>query len=263
MKKNPKEINKRIDNILKKIKDKDYDGMIVSQFNNIFYLSNYNPSSFAVCLLKENPIVFTSSMDKELADKTSSIEVQEFKSIEDLKKVFKEEELKKIAIEKSLPIASYKKLSPDKTKGENWNLSIGDFLEKARMVKSHAELKNIKKATEIAHKSFLEIDIRGKQEERRTDWEIAYELGYLMRSNGASDESFETIVATGENTSLPHGRCENKELKGIVLMDWGSKYNMYCSDTSRTMIDDNNDKEKEIFDIVLEAHNSAIDGIKP
>jgi len=256
------ENNKRIGNILKKIKDKDYDGMVITEFNNIFYLSNYNPSSFAVCLLKENPIIFTTAMDKELAEKASSIEVKEFKSIGDLKKVFQEEKLEKIAIEKNLPIASYKKLISDKTGGENWDLSIEDFLEKERMLKSNFELKNIKKATEIAHKSFLEIDIREKQMEKYTDWEIAYELGYLMRSNGADEESFETIVATGSNTSLPHARCENKSLENIVLMDWGCKYNMYCSDTSRTMIDEDNTKEKEIFDIVLEAHDSAIAGIK-
>lgn len=257
------ENNKRVANVLNRMNDNGYDGMIVTQFNNINYLSNYNPSSFAICLLKEDPIIFTTVMDKELADKSSNISIKEFKSIENLKRVFKEEKLKKIAIEGNLPIASYKKLGADKTKDEHWELSIGDFLEKERMVKSKTELNNIKNATEIAHKSFLELNIREKQEEGFTDWEIAYELGYLMRSNGASEESFETIVATDSNTSLPHARCENKELRSIVLMDWGSKYNNYCSDTSRTMIDDNNKKQREIFDIVLESYKNTVDGIKP
>jgi len=255
--------NKRIANVLNRMNDNGYDGMVVTQFNNINYLSNYSPSSFAICLLKEDPIIFATSMDKELADNTSSITAKEFKSISDLKKVFKEEKLEKIAIEGSLPIVSYKKLEADKTKNEHWDLSIVDFLEKERMVKSKTEISNIKKATEIAHKSFLELDIREKQVERFTDWEITYELGYLMRNNGADEESFKTIVATGQNTSLPHARCENKELGSIVLMDWGSKYKDYCSDTSRTMIDDNNNKQKEIFDIVLESYNHAVDGIKP
>lgn len=258
-----KHCNKRISNILNRMGDNGYDGMIVAQFNNINYLSNYNPSSFAICLLKENPIIFTTSLDKELAEKTSSLPVKELKSLSELKQIFKEEKLKKIGIEGNLPIASYKKLESDKSKKEDWNLSIADFLEKSRMVKFQNELNNIKDATKIAHKSFLELNIREKQEEKVTDWEIAYELGYLMRSNGASEESFETIVATGPNTSLPHARCENKELGNIVLMDWASKYNGYCSDTSRTMIDDRNEKQKEVFDIVFQAYNSAIAGIKP
>nr|WP_231624113.1 M24 family metallopeptidase [Methanobrevibacter arboriphilus] len=106
------------------------------------------------------------------------------------------------------------------------------------------------------------MDIREKQENLITDWEIAYELGYLIRSNGASEESFETIVATGPNSSLPHATLENRELGDLILMDWGSKYNGYCSDTSRTMIDYNNEKQKEVFDIVLEAYNKAIKALK-
>lgn len=253
----------RINNILKVMSSKSYDGMIITQFNNIKYLSNYSPSSFAICLLKEDPIIFTTAMDKELAENKSILPVKEFKSISDLKNVFKEEKLGKIAVERNLPIASYKRLKADKSKNESWDLSIENFLEESRMIKSQDELNNIRKATEIAHKSFLEIDIREKQEENVKDWEIAYELGYLMRTNGASEESFETIVATGPNTSLPHARCENKKLGSIVLMDWGSKYNGYCSDTSRTIIDERDEKQKEIFDIVIEAYNSAIAGIKP
>ena len=254
------ENNKRIANVLNRMNDNDYDGMIVTEFNNIFYLSNYNPSSFAICLLKQDPIIFTTAMDKELAEKTSSIPVKDFKSISELKKIFKEENLEKIAIEGTLPIASYNKLKSDKTKNEHWDLITQNFLQKERMIKSKSELKNIKHASEIAHKSFLELDIREKQGEY-TDWEIAYELGYLMRSNGAEDESFESIVATDSNTSLPHARCENKKLGNTVLIDWGAKYNGYCSDTTRTIIGDNS-KEKEIFDIVLEAYNCAIAGIK-
>jgi Xaa-Pro aminopeptidase len=242
--------------------EKNYDGMIITNFNNIKYVSNYSPTSFAVGILKENPIVFTTAMDKELATETSLIEVKEFKSISDLKEVFKNENLKKIAIEGNLPIDYYKKLEGDKSKNEKWDLSIENFLEKERMVKSNKEIKNIKEATNIAHRSFEELDIREKREQSATDWEVAYELGYLMRSNGASEESFETIVATGSNSSLPHARLENKKLENIILMDWGSKYKGYCSDTSRTMIDEKNKKQKEIFDIVLEAHNKAIKSVR-
>ena len=257
-----KTINDRIKSILKRMDEKNYDGMLITQFNNIKYVSNYRPTSFAICLLKEDPVIFTTAMDKELASNTSLIEVKEFKSISELKEVFNKENLKKIAIEGNLPVSSYKKLCADKSKKENWELSVEDFLEKERMIKSNNEIKMIKKATDIAHKSFIELDIREKQENLITDWEIAYELGYLIRSNGASEESFETIVATGPNSSLPHATLENRELGDLILMDWGSKYNGYCSDTSRTMIDYNNEKQKEVFDIVLEAYNKAIKALK-
>ncbi|WP_225369612.1 aminopeptidase P family N-terminal domain-containing protein [Methanobrevibacter arboriphilus] len=105
-----KTINDRTKSILNRMDEKDYDGMLLTQFNNIKYVSNYLPSSFAICLLKEDPVIFTTAMDKELASNSSWIEVEEFKSISELKEVFNKENLKKIAIEGNLPVSSYKKI---------------------------------------------------------------------------------------------------------------------------------------------------------
>jgi len=256
------DFNKRIENLLERMDEKDFDGMIVTEFNNIKYLSNYYPNSLAICILKEDPIILTSAMDKEAADETSSMEVKVFKSLSEVKELIKKEKLSKIAIEANLPISSYKKFQGNKDNNENWDLKIANFLEKERMVKDMNEIAMMRKATDIAHKSFKELNIREKQENGVKDWEVAYELGYLMRSNGAFEESFETIVATDSNSSLPHARVENKTLGNLVLMDWGSKYKGYCSDTSRTIIDENNKKQQEIFDIVLEAHNLALKSVK-
>jgi Xaa-Pro dipeptidase len=235
--------------------NEDFNGMILTQINNIKYLSGYSPTSFAMCIIKEDPVILTSPMDKELANKTSSIKVEEFKSFSNLEKLFKKEKLKKIAIEPSLSVDIYKKIE------KHWDLEIKDFLEIERMIKSSDEIKKINKALAISHNSFKELNILEKQEKKATEWEVAYELGYLMRKNGAQEESFETIVATGTNSSLPHAKCENKKLETPILMDWGCKFDGYCSDTSRTIV--YNEKQEEIFDIVLEAHNYAIDSIKP
>lgn len=235
--------------------NEDFDGMIITQINNIKYLSNYSPTSFAICILKEDPIILTSTMDKELANKTSSMKVEEFKSFSEIEKLFKKENFKKIAIESTLPVNIYKKIEG------NWDLEIKDFLESERMIKTSAEINKMSEAVDISHKSFEELNIIEKKDQKVIDWEIAYELGYLMRKNGAHEESFETIVATGSNSSLPHSKCENKKLETPVLMDWGCKYKGYCSDTSRTIV--YSERQEEIFDIVLEAHNKAIDYVKP
>jgi len=235
--------------------NEDFDGMILAQVNNIKYLSNYSPTSFGICIIKEDPVILTSPMDRELANKTSSIRVEEFKSFSELVKLFKKEDYKKIAIESSLPVDIYKKIDG------KWDLEIKDFLESVRKIKSSDEINKMNEAIAISHKSFKELNILEKQEKKVTEWEIAYELGYLMRKNGAQEESFETIVATGTNSSLPHAKCENKKLETPILMDWGCKFEGYCSDTSRTIV--YNEKQEEIFDIVLEAHNKAIDHIKP
>ena len=233
----------------------DFDVMILTQFNNIKYLSNYSPTSFAVCLLKEDPVILTSGMDMELAKKTSSIPIKKFESFSEIVNCFKKEGIRKIAIESSLPIDIYKKIEG------NWGLEIKDFLETERMIKSDNEINKINTAIAISHKSFKELNILEKREKGATEWEVAYELGYLMRKNGASEESFETIITSGSNSSLPHAKCENKKLETPILMDWGCKFEGYCSDTSRTFVE--SEEQEEIFDIVLEAHDKAIDYIKP
>ncbi|KZX16266.1 aminopeptidase [Methanobrevibacter cuticularis] len=245
---------KKLKSILEKIHDKNYDCMILTQFNNIRYISNYAPTSFAICLLKDDPIILTSSMDKELAEKTSEIPVEEFKSFNELKKLFEKDNFKKIAIESSISISLFRKIEG------NWDLNIEDFLEKERMIKSKDEITKLEKAAGISHKSFKELNPMKKREDGFTEWELAYELGYLLRKNGAEKESFETIIATGTNSSLPHARTQNKKLQTPILMDWGCKAEGYCSDTTRTFV--YSEKQEEIFDIVFEAHNKAIKSVK-
>lgn len=57
---------------------------MLAQFTNIHYISNYRPTSFAFCVIKEDPIIYASKMDMEIANKTSTIEVKEFTSFSDM-----------------------------------------------------------------------------------------------------------------------------------------------------------------------------------
>ena len=99
-----------------------------------------------------------------------------------------------------------------------------------------------------------------KQEKGAEEWECAYELGYLMRKNGATVESFDTIFASGSVSSLPHSTPRQHVLDTPVLVDYGCKFEGYCSDTTRTFI--YTERQEEISDIVLEAHDKAIDAVK-
>ena len=244
--------NPHINNILEKMGENNYDAMIVHNFNNIYYLSGYMPTSFAFLVISENPIIYVAKMDMEIANKTSSIKIEEFKSFSELNKILKKQ-AKKIAIEKDLPVDIYKKF-------EEFELNTESYINQERAVKSDDEINKINEALNIAHKSLLELNPREKQEEGLTEWETAYELGYLMRKNGCQKESFETIVASGANSSLPHALVSSKKLDPHILIDYGCKYEGYCSDTTRTY--PNTEKEEEIFNIVLDAYNSALKTVK-
>ena len=155
----------------------------------------------------------------------------------------------KIGIENSMTVETYKKLTGD------FELETTDIVEISRSVKSKWEVENIEKALQIAEKSLLELEFSG------TEVELAAQLEYNMRINDSERASFETIVASGVRSSLPHGSPSKNTVEYPILIDWGAVYNNYSSDTTRTIIE--TEKQEEIFNIVLEAQQTAIKSIKP
>ena len=73
-----------IKNILKRLEEKELDAMLVANFNNIYYLSNYMSTSFAYLIIKENPIIFVSGMDLEHAKNDSTIDFVKFESFDNI-----------------------------------------------------------------------------------------------------------------------------------------------------------------------------------
>ena len=168
-----------------------------------------------------------------------------YKKFDDVKKFLEA----KVGIEKSMMVETYKKLS------ESFEVETTDIVEISRSVKSNWEVENIKKALQIAEKSLTELEFSG------TEVELAAKLEYNMRINGSERASFETIMASGPRTSLPHSTPSPNEIESPVLIDWGAVYNNYSSDTTRTIIQ--TEKQEEIFNIVLDAQKTAIKSIKP
>lgn len=127
----------------------------------------------------------------------------------------------------------------------------------AMAVKTEAEISNIRLACKAADAAFAELLPQIK--EGMTENEVAALLEYLMRGYGASGTSFETICAFGSNGSVPHHETGNTKLKfgDAVLIDFGCKFNGYCSDCTRTFLfgDDGKHGEfKELYGKVLTAH---------
>lgn len=241
-----------IDNILKDLKRDDFDAYLLTGFTNVEYISGYRPTSFAFCIIKENPIIYASGMDMELARMNSSIEVREYESYEAMIGELKEDKIRRLAIEPSLPFSTYVKFRDD------FEIDAGTYVDKQRMIKAPGEIEKISKATEIAQKSFIELDILSCQGSEK---EVAFDLVRRMIENGAQKESFDTIVTSGPNSSLPHAIPEAEKLSQPILIDWGCVFEGYCSDNTRTMV--YTEKQHEIWDIVAEAHDKAIKSIKP
>ena len=241
-----------VDNILKDLQKDDFQAYLLTSFTNVEYISGYKPTSFAFCLIKDNPIIYASGMDMELAKGNSSIEVKEYESYDVMIRELKEEGVKSLAIEPSLPFSTYVRFRDD------FDVDAKTYIDRQRMIKTPSEIEKIAQATEIAQKSFVQLDILNNE---GTEKEVAFDLVRHMIENGADKESFDTIVTSGANSSLPHAIPEAKKLCQPIIIDWGCIFEGYCSDNTRTMV--YTERQHEIWDIVAEAHDKAIKAIKP
>lgn len=241
-----------INNVLKDLEKDDIQAYLLTQFTNIEYISNYKPTSFAFCIIKEEPVIYASKMDMEIASKNSTIVIKEFESFGAMVDDLKSDGVRSLAIEPELVFSTYEKFRDD------FSIESKTYVNKQRMIKTPGEIENIEKATEIAQKSFVELDILNRKDFESS---VAFDLVKSMIENGASKESFDTIVTSGANSSLPHAVPEHKILNQPILIDWGAIYNGYCSDNTRTMV--YTEFQHEIWDIVAEAHDKAIKAIKP
>lgn len=143
------------------------------------------------------------------------------------------------------------------------SIGVSDELSEYRKVKSEEECKKIKRAEQIGDMAFEHIlkIIRPQITER----DVMVELEYFMKKNGASKLSFDTIVATGKRSALPHADVTDEVIKtgDFLLMDYGCVYEGYCSDMTRTVaIGYADDKMKNIYDTVLKAQQNALSHIK-
>lgn len=177
-----------------------------------------------------------------------------------LKQCLAEADAKELGIDFSkTTVAEYAKLQKLGVK----LVDVSGILDKQMSVKTESEIENVKKACEIAEKAFretLKIIKVGM-----TEKDVATELEYRFKLYGASDKSFDTIVAFGTNSAVPHHETGDRKLKEgmVILMDFGCIYNGYCSDMTRTFTFGIPTRQfAEAYQAVLAAHKAAYDKIE-
>lgn len=188
------------------------------------------------------------------------VEHKLFRSLSDIKQELSVQCVKKVYIN-----YDYVTLSEHKSLKElNVKLTDGSaYLQKLRSVKSKEEVKNIKKSCEIIFNA-LTVALSSLREGVKEN-EIKNVIVKEIIKNGASGESFDTIVAFGKNSSIPHHETDNTVLEknSVVLIDTGCVYNGYCSDITRTYYFGEPDKEFiDNYNAVLQANLLAIEKIK-
>jgi Xaa-Pro aminopeptidase len=139
-----------------------------------------------------------------------------------------------------------------------------NVVERLREIKDDYELQIMQEAADLADLTFTYILTRIKP--GVTEQQIALDIEMFIRQNGGTSTSFDTIVASGERSALPHGRASERVIgmDEFVKLDFGAYYKGYCSDITRTVVVGKpSAKHKEIYDIVLEAQLTCLAGLKP
>ena len=243
------------------------DAIFITDLYNLRYFTGFTGTTGVALAAKEGNFFFSDFRYKEQA--TKQVEANGFKfvevgrnSLDKVKEKIDELGIKKLGFEDlNVTFSYYKKLE------EIFKVNmcpLGESLVKQRLIKKDHEIENIKKAIEISDTAFsetLKIIKVGI-----TEKEIAAHLEYVQRKLGAENRSFDTIVASGYRSALPHGVASDKKvgMNELVTTDFGAYYNGYVSDMTRTFFVGNeiSDKQKEIYDVVLEANKMAIKQVK-
>jgi Xaa-Pro aminopeptidase len=142
-------------------------------------------------------------------------------------------------------------------------LPLSDAFQLLRAVKDDGEVDRIREAARIAGEALAAVRemIRPGVREK----EIALELEYRMRRGGAEQVSFETIVAAGANSALPHATpgCRPIMDGDCVMIDSGAVCDGYHSDETCTfVIGRASERQREVYGLVREAHDRAIRAIR-
>lgn len=142
-------------------------------------------------------------------------------------------------------------------------LPVADLVEQFRLIKSSEEIDQTHKALELAETVFS--DVVQTLRTGMTEKQIAWALESALRQAGADGLSFPVIVAAGPNSALPHAIPSDRPvgLGEPILFDWGIRLGGYCSDTSRTVVLGEPDRDfLQVFNTVLEAQQLAIASIR-
>ncbi|QLG39597.1 Xaa-Pro peptidase family protein [Paenibacillus sp. FSL W7-1088] len=142
--------------------------------------------------------------------------------------------------------------------------AVSGIVEQLRMFKDEDEIAVMQRAADLADATFSHVLQFAKA--GMTEREVDLEMEFFMRKHGATSSSFDTIVASGERSAMPHGVASGKVIgqNELITFDFGALLDGYCSDLTRTIATGTPVPElRKIYDIVLEAQLHTLANLKP
>lgn len=252
----------RLQSLRELLRNSELDGVIITKPENRVYYSGFTGSSGLLLITFNDAKLLTDFRYIEQAGK----QAPDFQIIRHGSDMFEtlQNQLRLSGLEKVGFEGDYITWDSHKRLNEIAPQAVSVHLDGVRMVKDEAELALIKRAVELADNAFTHILPFFKPGVRERD--IALELEFHMRKNGAEKSAFDIITASGTRSALPHGQASDKIIAvgDLVTMDFGAVYQGYHSDITRTVvIGKAAPKQREIYELVLTAQLAGVAAIVP
>lgn len=258
---------KRLRALRARLAEQDADGFLVSHLPNIFYLCGFSGSAGSLVVTGSSAILFTDaryatqSRDEVEGARTRIVRGSQFEAIcEELRRL----RVRRLAFESNhLSVQQQCLLRRAAGPRIRW-LAVSGWVEELRARKDPQEVARMRQAARLASdvvEAVLPLIRPGVRE-----LELAAEIDYRMRRGGASGPAFETIVASGRRSALPHARPSGKRLRKneLVLLDLGAILRHYCSDLTRTVyLGRAPERVQTWYAAVQEAQQAACAEIRP
>lgn len=258
-------MNPKLTWLKNKLLSLNLEGMIVSNPVNIKYLTNIEAEGMLLITRKEN-IYITDG--RYIEDVNSTLTIDDEIVVWDAGNISKEDYenfflfCEHVGFEEDY--VTYSKYKEYMHRFKINSLEETErIIEKQRMIKDPEEIEKITKACSLTDRCFSHL--LGYIKKGMTERQIALEIERFFKTNGAIGLAFESVVASGPNSSKPHAKPTERELISgdVLLIDMGCVYQGYCSDMTRTIfIDYIPEKIRPVYDLVLKNQMQILKELK-
>lgn len=248
----------RIDKLREKLNDGE--GVILTGYPNIFYYSGFTSEDAIVLITRDRQVLVTDSRYTQQAKSEAyAFEIRDI--TEGVAKIVSLLDCDILGFEENVVTVS--QLAKFQKFGKKL-VPMQGLISGFRRVKDEREIRKIAAAESLGDAAYSHL--LENFEYGMTERDVALMLEFYMRKNGASGTSFDTIVASGTRSCMPHGVATDKVIGvgDFVTVDFGCRLDGYCSDMTRTFVVKKcSERQREIYETVLAAQERALSVIAP
>ncbi len=252
----------------KAIRKAGVDGLLVTNFGNVTYLTGFTGDDSYLLVTRNKDIIisdsrYTTQLEEECPGLETHIRTTGVSMLKSLRQTLTSAKVQKLGVEGgSMTVDLYERLN---SQLEGITLTAtASLVEELRIIKDKDEIAATRRAVWQAEKAFevLKATLRSDMTERL----VAADIEHQIRQFGGKGCSFPPIVAVGARAALPHARPTDQKIGDapFVLVDWGADEGLYKSDLTRVLVTGKIPPKLEaVYGVVLEAQLRAIEAIKP